>query len=105
MRSAFKAGLIGGAVGFALAIFFFALSLVTDALAYVELVVWPASFAFLALDNSGATRPERVEGTAFLMLVNFVWYFVLCFVVTLVRKTVRQMATRQNTVPGVRPPA
>ncbi len=96
MRSVFKAALIWGAVGFAMAVFFFVLSLLTDALAYVELVFWPSSFAFMALDNSTATRLDRVEGTAFLIFTNFVLYFLVGFVLTLGWKTVRKMAARHH---------
>jgi hypothetical protein len=96
MGSIFKAALIWGAVGLAVAVCFFLLSLLTDAMAYVELVLWPSSFAFMALDNSTATRLDRVEGTAFLIFTNFVLYFVVGFVLTLGWKTVRKMAARHH---------
>jgi hypothetical protein len=96
VRSALKAALIWGAIGFAVAVFFFVLSLFTDALAYVELVFWPSSLAFMALDNSTAPRLDRVEGTAFLILTNIVLYFIVGFVLTLGWKAVRTIAVRHQ---------
>ncbi len=96
IRSVFKAALIWGAVGFAVAVFFFALSLLTDALANVELIFWPSSLAFMALDNSTATRLDWVEGTAFLIFTNFMLYFVVGFALTLGWKTTRKLAARHH---------
>ena len=97
MRSVLKTALAWGVVGFTLACFFFVLSLVTHALAYVELIFWPSSFAFMALDNPTATRLDWVEGTAFLIFTNFVLYFVVGFVLTLGWKALRKMATHHRT--------
>jgi len=96
MGSVFKVALIWGAVGLAMAICFFVLSLLTDAMAYVELVLWPSSFAFMALDNPTATRLDRVEGAVFLIFTNFVLYFVVGFFLTLGWKIVRKMAARHH---------
>jgi hypothetical protein len=97
MRSLLKSALICGAVGFGIAVFFLVVSLFTHAFAYVELLLWPSSFAFMALDNSSTTRVDWVEGTAFLVFTNFVLYFVIGFVFTLGWRGVRRLRARHPT--------
>lgn len=90
LHSVVKTALIWGCVGFGVAVLFFILSLFTDVLAYVEFIFWPSSFTFMALDNSTATRLDWVEGTTFLIFSNFVLYFVVGFVVTLVWRALKR---------------
>lgn len=82
MRFVLKAATIWGTVGFVVAVFFVLVSHFTDALSSIELVFWPSSFAFMALDNPTATRVGWVEGTAFLVFTNIVLYFVVGMVLT-----------------------
>ena|SRR5208337_17194 len=96
MHSVFKAALIWGVVGFAVSVLFLVLSLFTDALAYVELIFWPSSFAFMALDNSTATRLDRVEGTAFLIFTNFVLYFVVGLVLTAAWRLLKRFMAKSS---------
>ncbi len=81
-----KKALIWGIVGLGVAVILLIISLFTQALAYVELVLWPASLAFMALDNATTTRLDWVGGTAFLILTNFVLYFVVGLLVTVAWK-------------------
>lgn len=86
MRSIFRTAFIWGCVGVAVAVFFLGLSQFTHALAYVELVFWPGSFAFMALDNTTTTRVGWAEGTAFLVATNFLLYFLVGLILTSIRR-------------------
>ncbi len=96
-RSAFRIALVCGAVGFGVAVLLLLVSLLplrNDAISGVELILWPSSFAFMALDNATSTRLDWIEGTAFLMLTNFVMYFVIGFLAALVWKGVVKLRAR-----------
>lgn len=83
-----KKALIWGVVGVGIALIVLLVSLFThaDALADIALVLWPGSFGLMALDNATTTRLDWVGGTAFLILTNFVLYFVVGFLLTLAWK-------------------
>ena len=98
LARAFRRALIWGAVGVGVSVLLLLVSLLplrTDAFAGLELILWPSSFAFMALDNATSTRLDWIEGTAFLMLTNFVMYFVVGFLVTLFWKGVLRLRSRQ----------
>jgi hypothetical protein len=95
MRRLLKSALIWGTTGVGIAVFLLVVSLFTDVLAPVELVLWPGSFGFMALDNSTATRLDWVEGTAFLIFTNFVLYFVVGFLLALGYKALRRLTERR----------
>jgi len=100
MRSVLKAATIWGAVGFAVAVFFLLVSHFTDALASVELVLWPGSFAFMALDSPTATRLSWIEGTAFLVFTNIVLYFVVGLVLTAAWRVLRRVTAKSSPANG-----
>ena len=99
----FKRALIWGAVGFGIAVVLLLVSLFThaNALAYVALVLWPGSLGLMALDNPTTTRLGWVEGTAFLILTNFVLYFVVGFVVTLAWRGLLRLRAHRPTASGL----
>lgn len=102
IRSALKMALLWGTVGIGLAVLFFLVSLRTDALADLELVFWPSSFAFMALDNARSTRLDWIEGTALLMFTNFVLYFIVGFLVTLAWKGLTRLKGHGPAASGLR---
>lgn len=94
MRSALKAATIWGAVGFAVAVFFMLISHFTDALSSLELVLWPSSLGFMALDNPTATRLNWIGGTAFLVVTNIVLYFVMGLMLTAAWRVYKRFAAK-----------
>lgn len=87
MSQLLRRALIWGSIGGILALILYLISLMTDALASIEMILWPASLAFMALDNSTTTRSQWIGGTAFLILANFVLYFVIAVIIISARKT------------------
>jgi hypothetical protein len=100
MRSVLKAATIWGAVGFAVAVFFLLVSHFTDALASVELVLWPSSFAFMALDNTTATRLDWIRGTALLVFANIVLYFVVGLTLTAAWRVFKRLTAKSSPADG-----
>jgi hypothetical protein len=96
MRSALKAATIWGAAGFVVAILFLLVSHFTDVLASVELILWPGSFAFMALDNPTATRLGWTEGAAFLVFTNIVLYFVVGLVLTAAWRVLKRVMAKSS---------
>ncbi len=97
VRSSFRIALICGAVGVGVAVLLLLVSLLplrNGALTRLELILWPSSFAFMALDSATSTRLDWIKGTAFLMLTNFVMYFVIGFLATLVWKGAVKLRSR-----------
>ena len=84
MRSVLKASLIWGFAGLVLAVFFFVVGFFTHALDHAQLILWPSSFALMALDNPAATRFEWVRGSTLLILTNFLLYFVVGWLVSFI---------------------
>ena len=76
-RSVLRKAVIWGLVGLGVAIFFLLASTFTHALSSLQLIFWPTSLAFMALDNATTTRTEWVEGAAFLAFTNFALYFLV----------------------------
>lgn len=100
MRSVLKAATIWGAVGFAVAVFFVLVSHFTDALAAAELVLWPSSFAFMALDNPTATRLDWIAGTALLIFTNIVLYFVVGLALTTAWRGFKRLTAKSSPANG-----
>lgn len=94
IRSILKVALLWGLVGIVLAIFFLLVSLRTDVFSGLELVLWPSSFAFMALDNARSTRIDWIEGTLLLVLTNFVVYFVVGLILNLGWRSLSHKARR-----------
>lgn len=97
-----KRALIWGAVGVGVALVVLLVSLFThaNALADVALALWPGSFGLMALDSAATTRLDWVGGTAFLVLTNFVLYFIVRLMVTLAWEALTKL--RAHTPPAPR---
>lgn len=85
--------------GIAVILLLISLAIHANALAYVAVILWPGSLGLMALDNATTTRLGWVGGTAFLILTNFVLYFVVGFVVTLAWKGLTKLRTQHPTAP------
>ena len=98
-----KKALIWGVVGVGIALILLLVSLFTHAnvFADVALVLWPGSLGLMALDNATTTRLDWVGGTAFLILTNFVLYFVLGFLVTLTWKGLMKLRGHRTAASGL----
>jgi hypothetical protein len=94
MGQIFRRALIWGSIGGVLAFLFYLLSLITDAFASLEIILWPASLAFMALDNSTTTRSQWIGGTALLIVANFVLYFIVAVAIILSRRAIVRLVSQ-----------
>ncbi len=93
-RSVLRKAVIWGLVGLGVAIFFLLASTFTHALSSLQLIFWPTSLAFMALDNATTTRTEWVEGAAFLAFTNFALYFLVGLILTCLWRAGSRLASR-----------
>ena len=100
MRFVLRTATIWGTVGFVVAVFFLLVSHFTNALASAELLFWPSSLAFMALDNPTTTRVGWLEGTAFLVFTNIVLYFVVGLVLTGGWRLLKRATTKPPSLNG-----
>jgi hypothetical protein len=103
MRSVLKSSFIWGLIGLAVAVFFWVawdsigIPALIDIPVPLGLILWPGSLGFMADGESPGPLLHALD-VSVVIFTNFVWYFVVGFVLTLVWKGLKWLLGHRSPV-------